>query len=184
MDNYNDFDWLNGELLPDEMVLWRGKPNDKKLLTSQDVFLIPFSILWGGFAIFWETAVISSGAPGLFPLFGLPFVCVGIYFMFGRFIHKKHILKNTRYVLTNTRAIIYNKGKISCCDYKNESTISFKVNKDGSGTITFGYDRTNLFSRTGGSLFDTLNVSTNEFLNIPEAHNVHQIINQQKMTIN
>ncbi len=184
MEDYNEFDWLNSELLPDEMVLWRGKPNAKISFTSQDVFLIPFSILWCGFALFWEFSVITSDAPGMFPLFGLPFVCLGIYLVFGRFIHQKHILKNTRYVLTNTRAIFYNKGKIACCDYKNESTISLKLNKDGSGTITFGYANTNLFNSGGAVQLNNINSTTNQFLNIPEAHNVHQIINQQKMTLN
>ena len=184
MDNYNDFDWLNSELLPDKMVLWRGKPDDKKLLSSQDIFLIPFSLLWGGFALFWEFGVLTSGAPGLFPLFGIPFVCLGIYFMFGRFIHKKHILKNTCYVLTNARVIVYNKGKITCCDYKNEPTISLKMNKDGSGTITIGDDRTNIYSRRGGNLFESFMPGTNQLMNISDAQSVHQIINQQKMTNN
>lgn len=186
MENYNEFDWLNGELLPDEVVLWRGKPNDKILFTSQDMFLIPFSLVWFGFAVFWEITALSSGAPGFFPLFGIPFVCFGIYFAFGRFIHQKFILKNTRYVLTNSRAIFYNKGKITCFDYKRESSTSLKLNKDGSGTISFGYDKADIYSRRGGSVYYSMstNAYANKFVNIPDAHNVHQIINQQKMTTN
>ena len=38
---------------------------------------IPFSILWAGFAFAWETAVIVTGEPLLFPLFGSLFVAAG-----------------------------------------------------------------------------------------------------------
>ena len=184
MDNYNDFDWLNSELLPGEMVLWRGKPDDKKLLSPQDVFLLPFSILWGGFALFWEFLALTSDGPGVFPLFGLPFVGVGLYLLFGRFVHKKYILKNTYYVITNKRAIFYNKGKITSCDYQQEPTISLKLCKNGSGTITFGNSYKSLNSNSGGFLLENFTATENQFLNIPDAQNVHRIINQQKMTNN
>ncbi len=54
--------------------------------------MIPFSLLSGGFAIFWEYLALSttSKTPGLmavvFPLWGLPFVAVGVYIIFGRFL--------------------------------------------------------------------------------------------------
>ena len=79
MEILNDFEWLNSELVPGEAVLWKGKPNDKKLLSAQDIFLIPFSIMWCGFAIFWEITAIASGAPFFFAVWGIPFVCVGLW---------------------------------------------------------------------------------------------------------
>ena len=179
MDNLNDFEWLNSELVPGEAVLWRGKPNEKQLFTSQDVFMIPFSIMWCGFAIFWEATVLFTNAPFIFKIWGIPFVCVGLYFVFGRFIHQKHTFKNTRYALTTHRAICYKKGKISSSDYINEPSITVKQKKDGSGTITFGNYPFNYYRG-----FDFLNrtaYNNTEFVNIPDVQNVYRLINQQKI---
>jgi len=48
------------------------------MLERGDLFAIPFSLLWGGFAIFWLYAAVSAGAPLDFCLFGLPFVLIGL----------------------------------------------------------------------------------------------------------
>ena len=176
MEILNDFEWLNSELVPGEAVLWKGKPNDKKLLSAQDIFLIPFSLFWCGGVITWETIAITQGAPFFFWIFGIPFICVGLYIVFGRFIHQKYILKNTRYALTTHRAICYKKGKISSCDYINEPAISVDCKKDGSGIITFGNS-----PNYKNGLLDKYDKQT-VFLNIPDVQNVHRIINQQKIS--
>ena len=176
MEILNDFEWLNSELVPGEAVLWKGKPNDKKLLSAQDIFLIPFSIMWCGFAIFWEATVLFEDAPIIFKLWGIPFVCVGLYFVFGRFIHQKYVLKITQYALTNHRAICYKKGKISSCDYINEPSITLKTNKDGTGTIAFGNS-----SNYKNNFLDRDDKET-DFINISDAQNVHRLINQQKIS--
>ena len=93
-------------LLVDEHLLWTGRPDPGKHFTGSDVFLVPFSILWGGFAIFWMGAALSEGAPLPFVLFGLPFVVVGLYFIFGRFLIKARRKRQTAYGLTERRALI------------------------------------------------------------------------------
>ena len=47
------------ELTSGESVLWAGQPNPRIIFHKDDLYLIPFSLLWGGFAIFWE-----AGASG------------------------------------------------------------------------------------------------------------------------
>jgi hypothetical protein len=96
-------------LTKDETILWMGKPNPVSLFSLADLFLIPFSLLWGGFAIFWEGAALSSRAPDLlFSLWGIPFVLMGQYFIWGRFVHKYLRRKSTYYALTEKRALILN----------------------------------------------------------------------------
>lgn len=46
-----------------ESLLWAGVPKQGVILRSIDVFMIPFSIFWCGFAIFWVLNRVRFGGP-------------------------------------------------------------------------------------------------------------------------
>src|SRR5580692_6078756 len=82
------------ELLAGESLLWCGQPLPRVLFHMQDIFAVPFSLLWGGFAILWEWGVTghfggnshAHPAPFFFALWGIPFVVIGQYMIWGRFV--------------------------------------------------------------------------------------------------
>lgn len=142
---------IGRELEAGETLLWAGRPRQGVVLRPSDGFLIPFSLLWGGFAIFWELGALGmffagdSNAPDpirfVFPIFGLPFVFVGLYFIAGRFFLDARIRANTVYGLTDRRAIIVSglwARQTNSLPLKRLSDVSVIERADRSGTIALG----------------------------------------------
>jgi hypothetical protein len=77
------------QLRSGEHLYWAGSSDPAKLFAGRDAFLVPFSLLWCGFAVFWERSALTSGAPVFFVLFGAVFVLVGLHLVVGRFFVKR-----------------------------------------------------------------------------------------------
>lgn len=132
---------LQEHLDPNEKLIWTGQPKKGILFRTADIFLIPFSLLWCGFAIFWFTTALTSGAPFFFVLFGIPFVVVGLIFVFGRFIIDAKQRENTYYGITNDRIIIKSgvyKKTFKSLNIRTLSEIEYDEKSDGVGTINIG----------------------------------------------
>ncbi len=146
-------------LLPGETLLWTGRPDPAKHVSASDVFLVPFSLLWGGFAIFWLITVLVEGAPVPFALFGVPFVAVGLYFIFGRFIYKAYRKRQTVYGLTEGRALVaVGSGSLSEAPLQ-QTPMDRRRSRDGRHlTVTFGRSAGGWFgatyANTGMDFFD------------------------------
>ncbi len=147
-------------LLPNETLLWAGRPDPAKHFGASDVFLVPFSLLWGGFAIFWLVAALIRGAPVPFALFGLPFVAVGLYLIFGRFIYKANRKRQTVYGLTAGRALVaVGPGSLSEAPLQR-TPLDQRRSRDGRHlTVTFGrstrgWSAGPKYANTGMELFD------------------------------
>jgi hypothetical protein len=138
---------LKPELQPDERLLWAGRPNAGRLFTLIDLYLVPFSLLWGGFAIFWEALVVSSalsrGNPGdIVPiLFGLIFVAIGLYMIFGRFIVKRYTRRHTYYAVTDRRVFVVStalRRTVRSASLKRLPGLELSTGRGTRGTVTFG----------------------------------------------
>jgi Bacterial PH domain len=129
------------QLSSGEKLVWSGQPRAGIRLRWSDVFMIPFSILWCGFAIFWESMVVRKGAPVFMMFWGIPFVLVGLYIVFGRFIVDAMTRTKTFYGITNERIIIISglfSQEIKSLNLRTLTDVSLSERSDGSGTITFG----------------------------------------------
>ena len=145
MEDNNRFAWAAQYLTPGETILWKGAAGSGGLLSKYDIFLIPFSILWGGFAFFWEYQVLSMGAPIFFSLFGLFFCLMGFYIIFGRFLLALFFRRRTSYVITNHRILQNRSGTISILNARQTVGINVKSGKNGRGTIRFNAQRAGSF---------------------------------------
>lgn len=124
-----------------ENLIWAGRPKTGIVFRTADIFLIPFSVSWCGFAIFWFTSALTSGAPFFFAMFGIPFVIIGLIFVFGRFIIDAKQRENTVYGLTENRIIIKSgvyKKAIKSLNIRTLSDIEYVEKSDRSGSINFG----------------------------------------------
>lgn len=170
----DEYSFARPYLAPGETILWRGKPQSGHLFSGQDVFLIPFSLLWCGFAIFWFVTALQH-TPLPFALFGVPFVCVGLYITVGRFFHTSHLRKNTFYVITDQKIIRKRGKKIDMLDGNRMPSVHITARDDGTGTIRFGQLMYYNHSRWNNY---TMGPSDGIFAleNIPDVARVQQIV--------
>jgi Bacterial membrane flanked domain. len=175
---------LKQHLDSDEKLIWTGIPKQGIIVKGSDALMIPFSLLWGGFALFWEFTAINSGAPFFFLIWGIPFVLIGLYLIFGRFFYDSSLRKNTMYGITQNRIIIKSgvfKQSIKSLNIRTLTDITLNEKPDGSGTIVLGSEMRGygMFRGTGWPGAGNKMVPTLEL--IPEARKVYrQIIDLQK----
>lgn len=167
------------EMAPDERLFWAGRP-DAKRLAFQTLPIVLFGIPWTCFTVFW-VAVAAQGvwgsdtrAPGafvLFPLFGIPFVLVGLGMLSAPFwAYRKG--QQTVYAVSDRRVLIIGGGKTrSVQSYTNEDigTIERKERGDGSGDLIFS--RTVSPTRNGSSTTTPIG-----FFGIPDVRGVETIL--------
>jgi hypothetical protein len=102
--------------------------------------------MWGGFAIFWEASVLSSsGARNsvIFPLWGIPFVLIGLYLMVGRFFVRRWMRRSTLYALTDQRVISitpsWPRGERTASVWLGSyPPVEKRLARDGRGTLWIG----------------------------------------------
>ncbi|HET7856676.1 MAG TPA: hypothetical protein VFL41_09495 [Gaiellaceae bacterium] len=120
-----------------ERLLWVGRPYPGRVFDRSDAFLIPFSLLWGGFAIFWEAGVILSGWE-FGAVWGIPFVAFGLYLIAGRFFVKVRRRRRTHYAVTDRRVFSKRDDATRAAFIHSIPTINARLQADGSGSVIFG----------------------------------------------
>lgn len=106
------------ELESGERILWMGMPVPRAFSgPATGAFL--FGIPWTAFAIFWTCGAagfkmpdLNNGLKGfeLFPLFGLPFILIGLGMLSSPFWARRKALR-TVFVITDLRAISFEGGR-------------------------------------------------------------------------
>jgi hypothetical protein len=137
-----EFDWLR-ELNSGEKLLWSGRPPQGIRLRWMDLFFVPFGIVFMTIPLVGVIAAFNQQGPeALFALiFITPFVLIGGFVAFGRFIVEKKQRAKTDYAITNERLLIRSglwRSQLKSLDLVNLSDITFTEYGNGGGRITLG----------------------------------------------
>lgn len=171
-------------LLEGERIVWSGRPVQGPLFTARDWFLVPFSLFWCGFAVFWEATVLRSKAPGLFAIWGVPFVLIGLYLSVGRFVADAWMRLSTRYALTNRRIVIARSGafgKLTSISLERIPDMQLTEWSDGRGTIRFG-PPVPYWGSTGWGGWSPSTDPMPQFIGIDKAQEVFDLIQRMSRT--
>jgi hypothetical protein len=174
-----------------ETIHWTGQPETSVIFHKEDFFVIPFTLMWGGFAIFWEAGVLGFWTDGksvhaislFMSLWGIPFVVIGQYMIWGRFFAAAWMKRRIYYALTNRRALVYQdwgSRKLIAAYLDQIPGIDRESNTRGIGTIRFGSISAGNFMATGGrrTQFDFSGLTNSDgvvvFRDIPNVDSVYQ----------
>ena len=176
------------ELTSGESILWAGQPNSRVVFHKEDALLVPFSLLWGGFAIFWELGVMGywgsgsrAGNPWFFGmLWGIPFVLVGQYLIWGRFFYAAWKKRRTHYAVTNRRVVVVQNGwkrQMASAYIDSLPTLIKESRSSGLGTLRFAQADSIWSGRRGWGAWDGMavgNIPT--FVDVEDVDYVYRLV--------
>jgi len=144
---------LRTKMEGDERILWTGQPAPSRVFRAAlPIFF--FAIPWTAFALFWEFMALAgivgnldkmpSGLGAMmaivFPLFGLPFIVIGIWLL-GKPFSIRRQAERTLFAITTRRAVIFSVGaKRELLNFPLagiEAKLTSSEEKDGSGSLLF-----------------------------------------------
>lgn len=174
------------ELTSGESVLWASRPDSHVIFHKEDLFLIPFSFLWGGFAIFWELGVMGYWGTGsrsgwIFGMiWGIPFVLVGQYMIWGRFFYAAWKKRRTHYAVTNRRVIVVQNGwsrTVASSYIGSLPTLIKESRSNGGGTLRFIQAEPRWSGRRGWSAWDSMAMGTiPSFVDVDEVDYIYRLV--------
>ena len=177
---------LQPHLLPHERILWSGQPQQGLTLSGTDALLIPFSLMWGGFAIFWNAmvwfgpfgGVDDGGADWFFKLWGLPFLVIGLYLIAGRFVHDAWLRRRIFYAVTDQRVIVLRGGSVSSLDIRRLPRLDLAQHRDGTGTLAFEPGTSGWMAANGLNWWLPALASPTRFFRIQDPRRVYELIHR------
>lgn len=138
---------IQPELMSGESIYWAGMPKPGVMFHSDDWLTIPFSLMWTGFCVFWEFGALgfwgNTSRPGeknvFMVLWGIPFLIIGNYLVWGRFLVDAWLKRRTYYAVTDRRVLVLQEG------WKKKTSSIFleaipQIQREGTttGTLWFG----------------------------------------------
>jgi hypothetical protein len=135
---------LDAQLAPGEVIVWTGKPLRHIVFHKTDWLIIPFSLAFAAFTLFWEWHAFRTWGDWFLKLGGIPLILMGQYLVWGRFVYSAWRKRRTVCAVTNQRALslysgLRNKVVDESLKALDRRTLDLREN-DSVGTITFHAD--------------------------------------------
>ena len=154
---------LANELQRGERVIWQGKAIGRLTATSFSIWL--FAIPWTAFALFWTgmaglfTLFSGNGSGGafdwIFPLFGLPFILVGIGMLATPFLGPRKAAR-TMFAITDQRVMRIYAGRqlsVQSLPLAEIGAMERTEMRDGSGSLKIELSQGSRGSSASGTSF-------------------------------
>ena len=146
------------DLLREEKVVWAGQPDPRFRFSGGDIFLVPFSLLWAGFALFGRRACSDFSA-------------------------KK---RRTFYALTNQRVLILTtlrSRRLQALFLNQLPVVNKAVQGNGVETLEFGFSPSwsAAYANSGMELFAGRSASlAPAFYDLADVDGVYQLVMRLK----
>ncbi|MCB1390709.1 MAG: hypothetical protein KDK12_16465 [Rhodobacteraceae bacterium] len=182
-----------GILAEGEQILWQGRPVEGVQVADFFGIRLVMGVFFTGFAILWIAGAhaMSRGTGGidLFPLFGLPFVLVGLFLMIGYPFWDAYARARTWYTLTDRAAFIatgyFGRRALARVPYAEMNILELQDNQPG--TVWFKKElKVHHFSHRSSSGRRRQSTSTSiqrtGFRRIEAARAVYRLIADRRVT--
>ncbi|GKI16195.1 hypothetical protein CE91St44_26800 [Oscillospiraceae bacterium] len=171
---------LARQLAPGETVIWQGRP--QRLHGPAGAFGRLFGFVWLGFSCFWElmalTAARHGGVFGLvFPLFGVPFVLIGLNLVFPNLLGGRR-RAGMAYAITNRRVLAVARGRVTAWPLSSVEGVEKRYYKDGTGDLVLGNGQTRTTWDDGRSYTHSV---TMDFLGLADVDAAEAALRSQLM---
>jgi hypothetical protein len=170
---------IRSKLDDGEQLLRSGRPRQGLVLQPTDIVTIPVSLLWGGFAFYWEYEVVTTHQFWVLQLWGIPFVLLGLFLVVGRFFTDAYIRGQTSYGLSDKRAIIARGSTTQSIPLSDLTGVALTANADKSGTVILGPPGLPV-PRSTNPFMGSTRVQYPMFQMIPDAQSVYDQIEARR----
>ena len=174
------------DLLSGERLLWSSRPEPGLRWSRADWKNILPGCVFTGFALFWTTAAFAMTWAGnapwffrvIFPLFGLPFILVGLLTLAGGPVGRARPTKYCAYAITDRRVIVVTEHRertVTPFELERLELVSLEEGRDGVGTIKLTISRRDMDRLSQqGRLRETLAALSLD--SIPDAASVYRTL--------
>jgi hypothetical protein len=161
-----------------EHVLWTGRPRQGIVFREGDIFIIPFSVLFGGAAVSELSKFLrktqTGGSTISHALLLIPAMAIALYLVFGRLVVDAYHGSKLVYAITDRRVIILDsalRNSVTWIELRSLEKQKLVEHEEGRGTIHFGPISKNDTLRLHAGMTENPT-----FFQIKNARNVYELL--------